>query len=306
MRMSMGYRRTHNGLAVISVALLVSGCGTEAAGDGDPGPASLSSEAAEVERVASETEAQLYGNAEQREAKHWLTFRELNRAYEECIQSQGVAWVAEFATLYAGFVPDGTAGTWMGALNRKPSDNSLTNAEAAYFDAPGQLTPLEQTPEFEAAAAACDSVGNQNLNYEVYDPGEGLAGDFIVMLDGVEAQLGRIAPYTACMSDAGIEFSAAAEGEEGYQGLYLYLTGEMPRPPLPGGQPDQAWLDYLELEERALAADAECRGAQYEQGLLLLGPKLEEYVDRYAAELRTSRDSWEAYLTQAEVAGYSP
>lgn len=65
-------------------------------------------------------------------------------------------------------------------------------------------------------------------------------------------------------------------------------------------------MTYLDLEERALAADADRRGAKYAEGLALLGPRLAEFNDRFASQLQASKDAWAAELAQAQAMGFKP
>jgi hypothetical protein len=286
------------------VFAFVAGCGSQTATD-TPAEGSISGEAAEVQEMADQTLAQLGGDAGQREAKHYLEFRAMNQPYEECMQDHGIDFVADYHTINAGYVPDGTSGTWMGALNRRPSDFYLANAEAGHDDQTGNLTADEQTREFQKAQDACDDT-NAFTDSPAGEPEiEALQAEYFEILSDVEKQLGPIAPYTACMEDAGIDYISDSDGEEGWGGLYIYLGSQMPRPPLPGEEADDSWLDYLDLEARALAADAECRAGQYERGLELLGPMLRDFRSRNADQLRASSQMWEAYVARAHTAGWT-
>lgn len=259
--------------------------------------------------MADETLAQLAGNAEQREARHYLEFRELSQPYEGCMQAHGIDFVAEYHTIYAGYVPDGTEaeGTWMGALNRKPSDPMLANAEAAHDDETGTLPREYQTEAFEKAKGLCSDTNSvfpeSPSTNEIGDPK--LLEELTGMLTGVERQLGPIGPYTECMKEVGIDYTSASDGEEGWLGLYMYLSTQMPRPPLPGEDAAEAWLQYLDMEERTLAADAECRVDQYEKGLELLGPRLADFREANANGLQAASQNWEKFVTRARAADWT-
>ena len=283
---------------------LATGCGAESARDGsDSAAVGTTVRAAHVQAMADELKTQLYGNAEQREAEHYLLFRAMNQPYEECMQDRGIDFVAEYHPIHVGSVPDGTAGRWMGALNRKPSDVYAANAEAAYDDTTGGLPEKHQTPEFEAAKDACDGTNASGPDYEYFEVPAQAA--YSSMLERVEKQLGSIDSYTECMKNAGVDYTVGSDGEEGWVGLYLYLTTGMPRPPLPGAAPSEEWTSYLKVEARALAADEECRADRYEEGLHLLEPLLEGFRERNSADLQKSRWHWQAFVTEAEAIGWT-
>jgi hypothetical protein len=287
-----------------AVLALMTGCGMRTAESDTRGSAG-SDQGAAVQRMADETLAQLGGTAEQREAAHYLLFRAMNRPYEECMRASGIDFTAEYHTINVGYVPDGTSGTWMGALNRKPSDFYAANAEAGHDDETGNLPPDQKTPEFTKAQDACDET---NATFDIPSANQGapeLQAEYFETLSSVEKQLGPIAPYTTCMEQAGIDYTTASDGEEGWAGLYLYLGAKMPRPPLPGEKADEAWMQYLDLENQSLAADAQCRGDQYAKGLELLGPLLRDLRARNADELQAASETWEGYVTKAAAAGWA-
>lgn len=71
------------------------------------------------------------------------------------MRAQGIDFTAEYHTLFAGYVPNGTSGQWMGALNRTPSAQALANGDAFRDDRVGNLSTAEKSGEFVAAKAKC-------------------------------------------------------------------------------------------------------------------------------------------------------
>jgi hypothetical protein len=121
-----------------------------------------------VEALADETLAAIIGNAEQREAKRYIIFQEMNLPYQTCMRAQGLDFTTEFHTLYAGYRPDGTSGQWMGGLNRKPSARAIANAEAPRDELRGNLPADEKTPDFTAAKTKC---GKKTESEQIVDLG---------------------------------------------------------------------------------------------------------------------------------------
>lgn len=292
------------GVAAAALVVLAGGCGTQTRASEPQAP---EVDAPRVEALANETLAEIAGTAQQREARHYVIFNELNQAYESCMNAQGVDFTAGYHTLFAGYRPKGTSGQWMGALHRKPSDQALANAAAYRDDMVGHLPAKEKSAAFVAARAKCDDEDTAGADQDVVlgESGEiDLEAEFTKMLTDVEEKLGEIAPYTACMQKAGVDYTAESDGEEGWAGLYLYLTAEMPLPPLPDQTPDKAWQAYLDLEQRALTADTACRGKKYAEGLALLGPSIVSFRERFAGQLQASKDTWGAELEDAQALGF--
>lgn len=287
-----------------ALSLLAGGCGTQTAVDATP---EAVDDTRAIETLADTTLAQIAGTATQREAEHYVVFKELNSAYETCMNDQGIDFTAEYHTLFAGYRPNGTSGVWMGALNRKPSETALANAAAYRDDMRGQLPADERSAAFVAAQAKCDATTSDSADQQVVlgEPGGvDLEAEFTTMLTGVEEKLGDIAPYTTCMQKAGIDYTTKSDGEQGWAGLYLYLTAQMPTPPLSAEASDTTWQAYLDLERRALAADATCRAAKYAEGLALLAPRIVTFRERYASQLQASQASWTSKLKNAQALGF--
>lgn len=293
------------GLAVTAAVTVTAGCGTETAVDRERASVGVSPESSQIQQAADEILIQMGGSAEQREARYYLEFLDANQSYEQCMQAQGINFVAEYHTSHVGFVPDGTVGQWMGALGRKPSTGRLANVEAAYDDATGNLPVKYRTPDFEQAQAACDTSRPPNGAPERSPIPQGASASYFAMLASVDHQLGPIAPYTGCMRDAGIDYTGGSDGGEGWTGLYLYLVGSMPRPPLPGADPSEEWTRYLSLERRSLSADAACRTDQYTKGLQLLSLQLPEFQAKYASVLQASAKNWQSFVPKAKSAGFT-
>jgi hypothetical protein len=287
-----------------AMVMALSGCGTETATDEPRTSGNVSAELIDVQRAADEILAEMGGNAEQREARLYLAFKEANDPYEECMQAHGIDFVAKYHTSNVGFLPNGTSGEWMGALQRKPSEIVIANAEAAYDDATGRLPAKYQTPQFDEAQASCDESRPKNSIMDISPVPSEASASYAKMLASVDKELGPIEPYTECMLDAGVDYTKASNGEQGWAGLYMYLSAMIPRPPLPGDEPSKAWSAYLELEQRSLDADTKCRAAQYEKGLELLAPKIDQFREEYGEVLKASQERWEGFATEAKAEGF--
>jgi hypothetical protein len=251
------------------------------------------------------------GNATQKEAALWLEKRPNQIAFGECIRSQGFHVDSSYLPLWKGYRADGTSGQWMGALNRAPSERMLAIAETTLSER-RQATPEQRTKEYKAASSLCNER-TQDKQYHAGGAGpnapagaEQLAGPFFEMVSGVDRQLGSIEPYTDCMKREGIDHTSTTEGEQGWNGLYAYLLGKAPYPPLPDEEPNEAWQAYLSLEKRALEADVTCRETKYHEGLHKLAPLLDEYESEHGDQITEIREGWNQVVSRAEKQGFDP
>lgn len=285
--------------AVLMGALvLVTGC------SGNPAVPAAPSDTAAVEAEANRVFVQIYGNAEQREAGNYLEWLALNKSYWACMAEHGVEPVRHFSQIWTGWTPNATSGEWMGALQLKPSIHALGIAASAGEE----FEKSEQSVDYQKVSDGCQADDSSMTVGGGPGTPEGaaeLVGDFKTLIRSVDSRLGSIDEYTQCMSEAGVDYPAKADGDRGWQGLYMFLTASMPKPPLSGQEPSEAWQKYLELETKALDADEQCRGAKYEQGLVLLAPELDAFVGEHRGELDTVAAGWGTIVEKARAEGFA-
>lgn len=290
-------------------AFILGACGTST----DEPRSGPGADDAEFAATATETQARadalleaIAGDELEREAAHFLEFKQLNRTFDECMATEGFKVPSGFLPIWTGYRANGTSGAWMGALGRAPSIAALATAES--------IRAGEGGDEFGAAVekdAYQRAVGRCSVDEPVVDLGarpgvpegaDDLGVRFTALIEQVDAQLGSLDPYRECMSKAG--FGLPADGAQGWQGLHLYLTGQMPLPPVPGEEASRAWSSYLELEAAALDSDERCRSTKYQEGLALLEPLLDEFVSVYAEEIARIEAGWERSVLAARTSGF--
>lgn len=291
-----------------SVVLLVcAGCGD--VGLEAPGVAN-ESKPSTVEARADEIFLQLAGDATQREAVHYLEFRSANADFETCMSDGGFSVRAEFLPIWKGYEPNATSGSWMGELGRRPSVMALQNARSAHAEV-STIDPksVESSEEYQRAVRRCrdDDLAVIDFNNKpgVPDGATDLVSEFKSVIFAIDEKLGPIQPYNECMLDAGFDLSAGPDGDGGWQGLYNYLVGTMPLPPMPGAEAAaDEWQVYLELESKAIAADTQCRESKYREGLEMLEPLLDEFASQHAEDLDRFAVEWPKAVAEARDAGF--
>ncbi|MGC3992666.1 MAG: hypothetical protein QM779_00800 [Propionicimonas sp.] len=280
-------------------ALVLVGC--SALSSGVPG---APSDPLEVETAANRVFVQIYGDAQQREAGNYLSWIALNEDYWSCMEQRGVEPVKHFSPLWTSWTPNATSGTWMGAVQVKPSLHALGIAASSRDES----EPSETSAEYAKVSDACQ-VNDQDMTVGG-GPGtpEGAAqllAEFKELITSVDAQLGPIQDYRTCMAEAGINYSEKSDGDEGWQGLYMFLTASMPKAPIENEKPSPAWNRYLDLETTALNADERCRADKYQQGLALLGPELSQFAAGHDSQLRTLAADWTKIVQDAREKGFT-
>lgn len=282
--------------------VLLAGCGSS------PSPTSEQQgvDVAQVEQDAAAIFDALTGTATQREAVHYLQFEALNHGFHECLTGHGQEVSTTFVPIWTGYVSNPTSGAWLGRLNYKPSETALAQRSVALADEAAEAAARVDAsdPEYMAAATECVAETPEVNTNSLPGPPAGaqeLTGQFEQLMNEVEEELGPISAYQECMGGLGIDLSSAED--EGWQGLYETLTGEMPRPPDPGDEPSAAWTSYLTYETKAIAADTECRQGKYHQGLGLLSPKLDQFAEEHGDEIQRIAIDWAAAEVAAGKAG---
>lgn len=289
------------GLSATLLAITLSGCGTH----GAEVASTLGSDVERIEEHANDVFTRISGTAEQREAVHFLTVGELNKEFIACMSTKGLVVSPEFAPIWAGWEPDATSASWMGALNRPPSIHALATVKARRLE----RAPAPRKAGYGDAAALCSNV-NADTDVAIGgSPGEppgylDLTDDFKEVIFAIDEQLGPIAEYTKCMKNDGIDYTLHSEENEGWRGLYLSLSNVMPDPPASEEQPSAEWRKYIEYESAALSADAACRGERHREGLQLLGPQLEEFEQRNLDRIQEVQSQWAAAVDRASRLGF--
>jgi hypothetical protein len=280
--------------------VLVAGCGSSAQLPAAP------ADAGDIEARALDVYTRISGSARQREAANYLEWLDLNASYWSCLEQKGFAPVKEFSPLWTGWVPNPTSGHWMGSLGVKPSIAALGIAESSRAESDPPRSE-EANEEYEAASDSCQSGSDVTVGGGPGTPkgAAQLTTDFKKLVKAVDAQLGPIDDYRGCMEDAGIDYVEGADGDEGWQGLYQYLTSEMPQAPLAGEKPSKKWENYLVLENKALEADESCRGEKYRLGLSMLAPGIEEFASNRADQIDEVAAGWATTVEQALAEGFT-
>jgi hypothetical protein len=284
-------------------ALLLAGCSSAA--PLPVGPADATS----VESRAATIYTRISGDSQQRDAANYLEWLTINQSYWSCLEGKGFTPIKQFSPLWTGWIANPTSGQWMGSLQVRPSVPALAIAASsrAESSSPGKGSPTADKGYQDAS----DSCQSENTDVTVGGgPGTPvgaaqLTSDFKKLVEAVDAELGPIDDYRQCMAQVGIDYSSGSEGDEGWQGLYRYLTSELPQAPLEGEEPSQAWRDYLVFETKVLAADESCRGAKYHEGLRRLAPGLEDFASGNAARIDEVAQGWAATVEQARAKGFT-
>ena len=292
-------------LALLPLGLGLFACGTAPTAEpaSDAGPVATSA----VEVRANEIFASISGDAVEREASHYLTWKDLNAGYADCMRAAGHSVDLTFLPLWTGWEPDATSASWMGALNRPPSVHARAIAASSRAElGDGRV----YSNAFNAASAKCNDGDTETVDLgNIPGQPEGaaeLTDEFKQLVHEVDSRLGPIDVYTECMDAEGIDYAKDSGGEQGRQGLYRSLTAEMPYPPLPGTEEPPAWSDYLQRERQALAADNRCRRDRYEQGLRELAPLLDDFEAANRAAISATDRAWDATVAEATEAGFQP
>lgn len=290
-------------------ALLLAGCGSASSDTG------LDTEVRDTDIESIEVRADdLYelitGGAVEREAVHFLEVTQLNASYNTCMAAAGFEQQPKLHPLWTGFRSNGTSGHWLGATHRNPSEEALAIASSTYLETePDTREPSKARDAAESKCSAQDSpVMDQGNRPGTPKSSPDLTQAWHEMMDKVESELGPITPYSECMRAAGIDYAQLSDGEEGWVGLYLYLTAKMPAAPLTksAAAQDDDWSSYLALEARAMEADESCREVKRAEGLRLLAPRLDEFEQIYESELERLPAEWAAGVAEAEKLGFRP
>ncbi len=292
--------------SAVTMTLVLTGCGE--VGQKDSGTPTVKDYSV-VEQHANEVFLLLTGNATQREATHYLQFRDANDGFEKCMAASGFPVQLEFLPIWTGYEPNATSGAWMGELGRRPSVMALQNAKSAQAEVePLDPGSVEASPEYQREMQRCRGEDEAVIDFGnergVPEGSTELTGEFKEMIFSIDAKLGSIDPYTECMRQAGIDLAAGPDGDSGWQGLYNFLIGSMPLPPSEGDQGASDWQQYLELESQAIEADTKCRELKYHAGLELLEPELADFVAAHQTELDRFAEEWPQAVATARGLGF--
>lgn len=297
-----------SGLATIALTVVatISGCGASAT---TGSPTRSAAELAGVEQRADTVYEELSGGPAERNALQYFAHIRANAAYLACMKAKGQPVEADFLPIWSGYRADGTSTRWLGGLHRKPSVWALLSAPAQRLES---RPVVSRSSAFEAAAAACEehTPSDAMTVYPGADPNQPakaaqLLREFRKLVQAADESLGSIKPYNECMNEHGVDFGIYAEDTEGSQALFMYLTGVMPPPPLPGENPSAAWGSYLQTEERVLDVDEICRSEKRALGLDRLAAPLDSFERKHSADLAAIRTEWAATVGRARSEGMS-
>lgn len=280
----------------------LTGCGTAVGISSAEGQV----DTAQVERQAAALYDRITGTGPQREAGHYLQYQGANDAFWACLREHDQQPSSRFVPIWTGYVSSPLYGLWLAPLGQAPSNVALARRTVATADAEAEAAAASDmdSAAYRKAARTCvaitPTVDPADLPGKP-DGAEELTGTYTELIAGIDARLGPIEDYRQCLAAAGVEL---ADGEEqGHPALEATLTRLMPTPPAPGEEPSAEWQDYLDLEAEALAADSSCRREQYERGLALLAPELEEFESTHAAEIERVAAGWEELESTAANRG---
>lgn len=288
----------------ITLAVNASACSSLRV-DGDPfgwhsstlSPAETRATEVEINRVYDS----IWGTAQQRNAAAYLGWREMTDPIAECMEAHSLRYYRYFQPPNPADGHGPTEG-WIGPLNLRPSA-ALRNAAAAIPRAPGGEGPAwVNTDEYAQALTICERRMGDPSRFDAPAGAEELSAKFRVILVSVDKGLGPISDYAGCMREHGIDL--AAVGADGAAGLAMFLRSRMPAPPRPGEQESSLWTEYLDLEDRALSADMQCRQAKHDEAIARLAPQVDDFEEDFDHELDSIGAEWESYLDSARSIGF--
>lgn len=303
---------THS-VAAVTVALIVMGCGTATRVSGTaPSQEQLDATHALAAKV---TEA-IAGDAAGREAVAFRDWRNLNQPTTDCMDEAGFGWEPTFVPMWQGYESPGVVSEWLAPLQLRLASKDLVSSVAA---ARAEALPAQDHDvAYERALDTCSKrsledaelpgtvAGTALGEVEHQQLADELSAGYTRLLDDVESQLGPIRQYGECMANRGFQVGGGSAG--GFSALYINLTSAAPDVgdiPSPGEQSTAVWDKFLDYESRALDADEACRSKEYLEGMALLAPRLEEFVETHQSDIHTLQADWRAIVKEANAAGLS-
>ncbi|MFI7436246.1 hypothetical protein [Micromonospora haikouensis] len=251
---------------------------------------SLSASEARYDRVVQS----VYGTPKQRSASEELLFLKIQRAISGCMQSEGAKYaipkfsgIARFSLTAPGdltaFAPLGDDFGVANRLAQLAADGEPTNREFSSLTSKGR-------DEYLRALEGCQGSGQQFQGQSMPAGHEDLANKLINALSKVEQSAevtAALANYPACLAERSVkapDWSA------------LYLSVEKSFPPTPNAPTDVTkdpqWLKAREYEQRAAAADTECRREAREIAIIAAAPTLARFENDNSAALNNIGFHW--------------
>jgi hypothetical protein len=247
------------------------------------------------------------GGANGRNARDYLLNQSVTDEIAHCMAKSGLSYSTEWVPRW--FAPLGPPGeSWLDPTG-VPRFSELAVASAAAsrrLDLLEERKPdptSESTPEYQSALEACTrSPGSKTFTDQLAFPyGTKLSADYHEMVGEVESSFeDEQTSYSACMGRTDLDAKTHEE-------LVTWLKQSVPAPndvPLAGEEAKQVWIDFLENEQRGLAADAECRGEIYSSALADIEPKLETFLNQHADELASMDLEWASLVERAHNQGW--
>ena len=306
-------RRTAIGIVgAIALAAALTGCGAATGVSGDR-PSADELEATHALGTLV-TEA-VSGDGAAREAVAFRDWRILNQPTTACMDRAGLRWRPEYVPLWQGYQSAGVVSEWLAPLHLRLASQSLASRVAA---AQAASAPAKRTDEsYRRALGKCmrnpldgaalpETAGSQMALGHIphQELADSLSAAYTRLLTEVESQLGPIKEYADCMADQGVDVTGGTAG--GFSALYIRLTSQAPPVedrPLPDKSVSPAWTTYLAQENRALDADEACRAMKYHEGMAILAPRLEQFVNDHQSDIDTLNADWAAVVKQADEDG---
>ncbi|MFI2663995.1 hypothetical protein [Micromonospora carbonacea] len=266
-------------------------------GQGDPAFETLSASETRYNRVVQS----IYGTPEQRSATEELLFFKVQQAISGCMRGEGAKYaitkfsgIARFSLTAPGdltaFAPLSDDFGVADRLAQLAADGEPTNREFSSLTDKGR-------DEYLRALEGCQNAGQQFQGQSMPAGHDDLANRLIDALSKVERSAevtAALAKYPACLAERSVkapDWSA------------LYLSVEKSFPPTPSAPTDVTkdpqWLKAREYEQRAAAADAECRSETREIAIIAAAPVLARFERDNAAALKGIGVHWSE--AEAEV-----
>jgi hypothetical protein len=294
-------------LAVLAGVLLV-GCGPER------------TDSADTEKVAhnaarlGELYRRIMGNVAERTAGERLAYHGLQDPIQQCATAAGLPDLRPpFVNIYAGrtdadltvaFFGDG----WLTPLakdsfGRAADQLRLAQGQPGTGPVPADQLSQADRDRYVQIQDSCEPPASAYTNVQ-YPAGatelNQALDDMIVAVESRKLVRDLIGGYQGCMKEAG--FADIATPTALSQNL---SSGSPPRDamPLEGRQPSDAWLAFVEREQKAARADASCRRAVYNSALGDMGGDLDRFESDHASAIADVRRGWTDLTDRASKLG---
>lgn len=280
-------------LGTLGAALAMSSCGSTLSTEPSP-------EAAAYSDQLSDLYARINGDAVERSAGALVAFDRMQSKVAECMANRGHEYSApRFVNYWEDLAPRPTHGASslldplsedFGIADQKSSSAVLYFAENGFND--GGPTPSRA---FEEALDACGHAGD-NAYVDIPPDVWQLRVELDNFVETATNGLGyKTENYSKCLMEHGLEGKYNSD-------LYTYVAARFPSPlesPAANGSASEAWQEAVDLEREVAQIDVSCRVDIFNEGMQLVGPRLDEWISSHSEELEAVEDAWSARVQQA-------